>query len=171
MLKPHDEMPNATVSHITDAGFEDVRIKDLFRQGTNILVGVPGAFTPICTEDHLPSLIENADMLRQAGAGRIFCISDDHCWALDAWRKTLPGSEKIEFLSDGNRDFLHKIKMENPHRELYLEGRYSRFYAVIHECRIKRLRAEQSVLKTVSTSGECILSDIRDIVAREDMKE
>lgn len=164
MLSVQGKIPDSTVSKISDDGYEDVQMVDLFKEGLNILVGVPGAFTPICTEQHLPSLIESAEELKAIGINEIYCISDDHRWAIDSWRKTLLGSEKIVFLSDGNSDFLKEIKMENTERELYLEGRYSRFYALVHDGRIRRMRAEQTVLKTVSTSGECILTDTQDVM-------
>ena len=164
MISMNDKIPDATVSVIEETGFRDVEMRDLFETGTNILVGVPGAFTPICTEEHLPSLIDDAAELKSLGIQNIYCSSDDHRWALNAWRKSLEGSEQIIFLSDGNRDFLKRIKMENPHRDLYISGRYSRFYALVHERRIKRMRAEQTVLKTVSTSGECILTDTKDVL-------
>ena len=164
MLTLNGKLPNAIVSRVGEDGYETVQIADLFDEGINILVGVPGVFTPICTEEHLPSLIEAAPVLKNLGVKEIYCISDDHNWAIEAWKSVLPGSENIVFLSDGNRDLLSKINMANDHEDLFISGKYARFYAVIHDRKIKRLRAEQSVLKTVSTKGECIITDIHDVM-------
>lgn len=162
MFLQNSKVPDVTVSRVTDDGFENVSTRDLFAEGLYILVGVPGAFTPVCTQEHLPSLIENADQIKQAGVHDIYCISDDHRWALDIWRKEIEGSEKVIFLSDGNRDFLSAIKMESDQHDLYLSGKYGRFYFVIKNGKIKRIRSEKSVLEIKSTDGYCILSDIKD---------
>lgn len=165
MFSHNSKIPDETVAVVSDDGFENVSTGTLFENGIYILVGVPGAFTPVCTQQHLPSLIENADQIKQAGVRDIYCISDDHRWALDIWRKEIEGSEKVIFLSDGNRDFLSRIKMQSDQHDLYLSGKYGRFYFVINNGRIKRIRSEQSVLDTKSTDGVCILTDIRDVAA------
>ena len=164
MLTLNDRLPNATVSRVSEAGYETVQIADLFKTGINILVGVPGAFTPICTNEHLPTLIEAAPVLKSLGVKEVYCVSDDHNWAIDSWKSVLPGSDNIVFLSDGNRDLLKKINMASDQEDLFLSGKYARFYAVIHDRKIKKIRAEQNVLETVSTNGNCIITDIRHLI-------
>lgn len=160
-----DKMPNAQIAIVTDQGFVDKEAAALFNSGINLLVGIPGAYTPICTNDHVPSLIKQADTLKEQGIENIYCISDDHCWALDSWRRNFSGQEKLIFLSDGNRDFLKKIRMESNERHLYIAGKYMRFYALIQDGRIKKMRAERTVLKTTATCGESILTDVCDFFA------
>lgn len=158
------DLPNATVATMVDGEIKSVKMRDLFRNGTYILVGVPGAFTPVCTKDHLPTLIDQADKIRVRGIQEIYCISDDNPWAMDEWRKTLDNNEKVKFLSDGNREFLDKIKISASEDFIFIKGKYGRFYAIIEDNMIKRLRFENSVLETLCTTGECIEADVADFV-------
>lgn len=164
MFEINAEIPEATVATMDGEEIISHNLRDFFKDGVHILVGVPGAYTPICTRDHLPTLIDCADTLRQIGVKNICCMSDDNPWALDSWARTLPGHEKITFLCDGNRSFLKQTNMAGQENDLFLRGKYGRFYAVIVDNRIKRLRFEVSVLKTVCTRGDCIETDVRDLM-------
>ncbi|MCK6418681.1 MAG: redoxin family protein [Alphaproteobacteria bacterium] len=164
MLSTRSPLPDATVCQLIDEKIAPIRIHDLFRDGVNILVGVPGAYTPVCTFDHIPSLIRHADQIRKMGVREIYCISDDNPWTLETWKKSIPGSQKIQFLSDGNKDFLKATRIVNDQHDYFIAGGYGRFYAVLENLMVKRIRAETTVLQTVCTSGECILSDINDVV-------
>ncbi len=164
MLNTSSQIPNATVARLEDEDIVTYEMRDLFDDGLYILVGLPGAFTPICTQDHIPSLIKNADQFRAKGIQDIFCISDDNVWALKAWTEQIPGSEKITFLSDGNREFLKESGLVCDEDNLFLKGKYARFYALIENGKIKRMRQEITVLKTVCTSGECIFHDLDDFI-------
>lgn len=164
MLGISTALPDAQISKMEDGEITPYNIRDFFKDGVNILVGVPGAFTPICTNDHLPTLIASAGRLKDMGVQGIYCISDDNPWALDKWAKTLEGHEKITFLCDGNRDFLDKANMVCDEDELFLNGKYARFYAIVKDGIIKRVRFETSVLETVCTRGDCIEEDVADYI-------
>lgn len=164
MLSVRSKVPDVTVCRLENDKIVPLKTGDLFREGVYVLVGVPGAYTPICTKDHIPSLIANANAIRQAGVTDIFCISDDNPWTVEVWKKSIPGHEKINFLSDGNRDFLEATKLKNDQRDYFIAGGYGRFYAIIDDGVIKRVRYEVTVLETVCTNGECILADIEDVM-------
>lgn len=164
MLKTRAKLPKATIATLENGEIQSHDIYDFLGEGTHVLVGVPGVFTPVCTKDHIPSLIAHASEIRAKGVDGIFCISDDNPWAVDVWAKSIPGHEAVTFLSDGNRDFLNKTDMRCDERELFLDGKYARFYAVIKDAMIVRVRFETSVLNTICTRGDCIISDIEDAV-------
>jgi peroxiredoxin len=166
MLSQRSKIPNATICKLVDGQIIQLQTHDLFKEGVYILVGVPGAYTPICTKDHIPSLIAHADAIRAQGVKEIFCISDDNPWTIDVWKKTIPGHEKITFLSDGNKDFLEATKLKNDQRDYFIGGGYGRFYMILEDGIIRRVRYEVTVLETVCTNGESILSDIEDVMTQ-----
>ena len=88
-IKAGEKMPSGTFGVMTDSGPGAMTADELFSGKKVVLIGVPGAFTPICSHDHLPSLIASADQLKEMGAKEIYCISDDNPWAIDSWRQTL----------------------------------------------------------------------------------
>jgi peroxiredoxin len=162
MFGINSEIPDIKLGTLRGDEIVELSTKELFGKGLSVLVGLPGVFTPVCTKDHIPTLIASADDLKAKGVKQIYCISDDNVWALDAWAKTIPGSEKIVFLSDGNHDFLKASRLFGGERNLFLAEKYARFYALIFDRRIIRIRQETSVIKTSCTTGACILSDIAD---------
>ena len=164
MLELNQPIPEAIVGMKEKDEIVPVNTRDLFTKGVYILVGVPGAFTPICTNEHLPTLIQHAIDIKVQGIQEIYCISDDNPWALEAWGNTLEDSYKIKFLSDGNREFLRQIEMRAHENDYFLKGKYARFYALIENGHIKRMRTEDTVLETQQTKGETILSDVSDFV-------
>ena len=52
-------MPLVSFYQLIDGGPKLVKSNDLFNKKKIILVGVPGAFTPTCHNDHLPGYIKN----------------------------------------------------------------------------------------------------------------
>jgi len=161
MVSRNSQIPPAVVGALDkDGEIENITLNEEFAQGTYILVGVPGAYTPVCTITHLPSLIKNAMEYLAMGVDGIYCISDDNPWTLKKWAGDIEGSEAVKFLSDRNRDFLEHCKIRNDLSDLFISGRYGRFYMVIHNNKIIQMRAENSALDTTCTSGECILHDL-----------
>jgi len=170
MLKVNSDIPDTVFARMEGDTIVPVRARDLFAEGTYVLVGLPGVFTPVCSYDHMPSLINSADALKAAGVKGIYVVSDDNPWAIDFWKKTFKNNEKLEFLCDGNRDFLNASKLACSDSDLFLRGHYGRFYAIIEDNVIRRVRAEVSVLNTVCTNGDSILSDIDDVMQQANMR-
>lgn len=161
MLSTNNSLPDVNVATMQDGEIVSHSLKALFADGLHILVGVPGVYTPICSNEHLPNLIHNADELKALGVKSIACISDDNPWAIEAWKETLDGHEKVLFLCDGNRDFLRECNLSSGEAELFLAGKYARFYLILHDGVIKRTRFEATVLNTVCTTGESMMQDVR----------
>lgn len=168
MFKQGDRLPNATVASMENGQIVPRKIRDIFTQGLYILVGVPGAYTPVCTNEHIPTLIDNADRLRVQGVQAIYCMSDDNPWALESWANSFEKRDKINFLSDGNREFLDKIKLSAADTDIFVGGKYGRWYALIEDGHIRRIRFETSVLKTECTTGECIVADVDEMLGALD---
>lgn len=164
MLTTSSKIPNVSVATIEDGEICSHKTHDLFNGPVSILVGVPGVFTPVCTKDHIPSLIEQVEELKKGGIRKIFVISDDNPWAIQAWRNTIPGSDSLTFLSDGNKNFLKATRMYNSDRQIFVGDSYARFYALIEDNAIKRIRFETSVLNTVCTKGDSIIEDLSDYI-------
>ena len=68
-----DRIPDVTLRVVTEAGADPVTSSDLLGAGRVVLFAVPGAFTPTCSQVHLPSYVETAGELSAAGVDRIVC--------------------------------------------------------------------------------------------------
>ena len=76
--------------------------EEIFKGKKVILFAVPGAFTPTCSNNHLPGFLKNADAFKSKGVDTIAVTGVNDVFVFDAWKKATGAGGKIEFLSDGN---------------------------------------------------------------------
>lgn len=163
MLAPGRYIPDATVAQFKDPEIKKFKMHKLMDQGRYLLVGVPGVFTPVCTHNHIPSILAKSEDIIRMGIKRIYCITGDNPWAVDVWRKGFDSGEKINFLSDGNHEFLQKSGMQNDESDLFLAGTYKRFIAIIQDKVLLHLSTEKTVLEIGDTDGKKVASYLKDI--------
>lgn len=73
-------------------------------QGTNIVVGVPGAFTPPCSSQ-VPGYAEHADKFAEKGVKGIYIVAVNDAFTTQAWKEKLGVKHGIvHFLADDNGD-------------------------------------------------------------------
>ena len=58
-----DSVPSVTLSKLDNDKPQPVSTKELFSNKKVVLVAVTGAFTPDCSDDHLPGFVRNADKI------------------------------------------------------------------------------------------------------------
>ena len=61
---------------------------DAFAEGTHVIVGMPGAFTPTCTDEHLPGYIRSAGDFRKLGAS-VSVLTTNDPFIMTAWKKAM----------------------------------------------------------------------------------
>lgn len=77
-------------------------------RGTNIVVGVPGAFTPPCSSQ-VPGYGEHADKFEQKGVKGIYIVAVNDAFTTQAWKEKLGVRHPIvHFLADDNGDVRRK---------------------------------------------------------------
>ena len=76
-----------------------------------VLFAVPGAFTPTCSQAHLPGYVALADKLKAKGIDSIICLSVNDAFVMDAWGKA-SNAEEIIMLADGNGFFTKQIGLD-----------------------------------------------------------
>ena len=54
---------------------ESMNLDQYVEDRNAILIGIPGAFTPTCTEKHLPGFVANEQNLYNKGIDEIICLS------------------------------------------------------------------------------------------------
>ncbi|KAL1541358.1 Peroxiredoxin-2E-1, chloroplastic [Salvia divinorum] len=108
-----DKLPDTTLSYL-DASDElqTVSVAELTVKKKAILVAVPGAFTPTCSQKHLPGFVEKAAEFKAKGVDTIACISVNDAFVMKAWKESLKIGGEVLLLSDGNGDFTRAIGCE-----------------------------------------------------------
>ena len=90
--------------------WKDVTSADLFAGKNVVLFALPGAFTPACSESHLPGFERRYDEFRALGIDAIYCLSVNDAFVMFQWAR-VAGIEKVFMLPDGNADFTRLMGM------------------------------------------------------------
>ncbi|GAB6260939.1 peroxiredoxin [Photobacterium sp. CCB-ST2H9] len=111
MIQQGQKLPNATLSELTKDGMVNHDVTELFAGKKVILFAVPGAFTPTCSESHLPGYVVHADQLKAKGVDLIACVSVNDAFVMQAWGEAQNASE-IMMLADGDGSFTKALGLE-----------------------------------------------------------
>lgn len=82
-------------------------------RGKRIVVfGLPGAYTPTCSAQHVPGYLAAYDELKKKGVDEIWCVSVNDGYVMAEWGKAQRALGKIRFLGDGSADLTKKLGLE-----------------------------------------------------------
>src|SRR5690606_15469345 len=109
-IKIGDPIPEVVLKRIRE-GVENVDTPTLFEARKVVLFAVPGAFTPTCSEKHLPGFIKRFDDFRARGVD-VICMAVNDPFVMQAWGRTLAAPAGLQLLSDGNADLTRALGME-----------------------------------------------------------
>jgi glutaredoxin/glutathione-dependent peroxiredoxin len=109
-IQPGDRIPEARLQHIHD-GVEIIDTPSLFDGKKVVLFAVPGAFTPTCSEKHLPGFIEHFDEFRGKGI-EVACMSVNDPFVMQAWGQSQHAPDGLMMLADGNGEFARALGLE-----------------------------------------------------------
>ena len=127
-----DALPESTFRVMTDDGPAPKTTAEIFGSRKVVLFAVPGAYTPTCHKNHLPSYLTAFDAIKAHGVDAIACTSTNDVFVLNAWADSTGAKGKIEMLSDGNGDF---VKGDRPvHGRIRIRPRTA-FEALRHDRR------------------------------------
>lgn len=160
MLRIGQRIPQATICEL-DAlgGVRAYHTEQLFSGVKAVVVGVPGAFTPVCTNKHLPPFIAEADRLKRAGFAHVICLCTSDPFALDAWARQVDPERKLRFMSDGNLDFTRAAELLTYEETFFLGQRSKRYAMTLENAIVTRLSIEPSVLEVTCTSVDDVVLD------------
>jgi glutaredoxin/glutathione-dependent peroxiredoxin len=154
-----DKIPDAQVKMITDHGIEAVSTADVLGKGRVVLFGVPAAFSPTCSDVHLPGFVSHADEILGRGVDRIFCVSVNDPFVMAAWARSQGVGDKVTLLADGNGDLARAMGVEIDLSRGGLGTRNKRYAAVIEDGIVTGLLLEEATGLEVS-SAEAVLSTL-----------
>ncbi|MBR9857665.1 MAG: peroxiredoxin [Gammaproteobacteria bacterium] len=107
MIRIGDKLPAHTFSFVTDAGKTSADSATLFGNNKVVIFAVPGAFTPTCSNAHLPGFVALADQFRAKGV-HLYCLSVNDAFVMRAWQQA-QNAEAITMLADGNGAFTQAL--------------------------------------------------------------
>ncbi|WP_445775692.1 peroxiredoxin [Shewanella sp.] len=111
MIAKGQSLPKATLSQLTKDGMVNHNVTELFAGKKVVLFAVPGAFTPTCSEAHLPGFVVQADEFKAKGVDLIACVSVNDAFVMKAWGEAQNASE-LMMLADGDASFTKALGLE-----------------------------------------------------------
>ncbi len=154
-----DSIPSATLNIMTADGPSAITTDDIFKGKTVALFGLPGAFTPTCSAQHLPGFVANADALKAKGVDSIVCLAVNDAFVMGAWGKDQNVGGKVMLVADGSAAFTKAAGLELDLTERGLGLRCQRFSMVVDDGVVKGLNIDPAGTFE-ATSAEKILEQL-----------
>ena len=137
-----DKIPDVTLRTMTADGPAAVQSGDVLGSGRVVLFAVPGAFTPTCSDHHLPGFVLRADELAEKGVDAVACVAVNDAFVMGAWGEAQGTDGKVLMLSDGNGEFTAAVGLEMDGSGLGLGTRSQRYAAILDDGVVTELLVE-----------------------------
>jgi len=137
-----DTIPDIRVMTPGPGGPTHVQTGDVLGSGKVVLFAVPGAFTPTCSDYHLPTYVIRHDDLKARGVDTVACISVNDPFVMDAWGKDQKVGDTVTLLADGNGEFTSAVGLEMDGSGFGLGTRSKRYAMVIEDGVVTTLHVE-----------------------------
>lgn len=152
-----DRLPEVALKRITD-GIETVDTRALFDDRKTVLFAVPGAFTPTCSEKHLPGFVQHFQQFRDKGID-VACLAVNDPFVMQAWAKSQHVPDGMLMLSDGNGDLTRALGLELDASAYGMGTRAKRFALYVDNGVVQQVHVEEPGEYRVS-SAEYMLEHV-----------
>jgi peroxiredoxin len=165
MIKIGDTIPDATLTESTEFGEacplapKAVSVAAASKGKKVVVFGLPGAYTPTCSAQHVPGYVKHLDALKQKGVDEIWCISLNDGFVMAAWGQQQHAIGKVRMLGDGNGELTQKLGLGFDGSKFGLGTRLQRFSMLVEDGVVKQLNIEAPGKFEVS-SAETMLGQL-----------
>jgi peroxiredoxin len=160
-----DRLPEGSLQEFIDVetegcalGPNTFNVADLVKGKTIAIFGLPGAFTPTCSAQHLPGYIQLADQLKAKGVDEIWCISVNDAFVMGAWGRDQKATGIVRMMADGSAAFTKALGLEF---DLVAKGfgvRSKRYSMLVQDGVVKQLNIENGGFDV--SSAETLLKQL-----------
>lgn len=153
-IKVGDTFPSLSLHVMGENGPEAVTTDSLVKGKKVVLFAVPGAFTPGCSNTHLPGFVVHADAIKAKGVDSIICTSVNDAFVMGAWGKN-QNAEEIIMLADGVGELANAVGLTQDLTGASLGVRSQRYAMIINDGVVELLNVDAKGID--QTSAETIL--------------
>ena len=149
MIKIGDRLPS---SHLTEfvpfegegcsVGPAVVKLPDALAGKTVAIVAVPGAFTPTCSEKHVPGFLDALPQLKAKGVDEVWCLSVNDPFVMGTWAREQKSVGKIRMLADGDAAFAKATGLTLDLTGRGMGLRSTRYSMLVRDGRVRTLNVE-----------------------------
>ncbi|MCE3049336.1 hypothetical protein HAX54_044655 [Datura stramonium] len=140
--------------------FSTTPVKDIFKGKKVVIFGLPGAYTGVCSMQHVPSYKNNIDKFKAKGIDSVICVAVNDPYVLNGWAEKLQAKEAIEFYGDFDGSFHKSLDLTIDLSAALLGPRSHRWSAYVVDGNIKVLNVEEAPSDFKISGGDVILGQI-----------
>lgn len=159
-IKVGDTIPDATLMQMTDKGPAPVKTSDFFKGRKVVLFALPGAFTPTCSNQHLPGFVQKAAEIRAKGVDAIACLSVNDAFVMGAWGKAQGAGDDVAMLGDGNGELTEKMGLGFDGSSFGMGTRSLRYSMLVDDGVVKELNQEPNPGEAKVSGADHILGQL-----------
>ncbi len=159
MIKIGDSIPNTTIAMMQNQAPTAIETDALFKNCRTALFALPGAFTPTCSQGHLPGFVKLADKIKEKNIDKIACLSVNDAFVMQAWGNQHNVGDKILMLADGSAHLTTALGLQLDLADKSFGIRSQRYAMVINNGTVEKLWVEDNGKFEVS-SAEYLLENI-----------
>ena len=111
MIQVGSTLPEVDFGLLVDGEMTNPGTNELFSDKRVVLFAVPGAFTPTCSQAHLPGYVALADKIKAKGIAAIYCVSVNDAFVMKAWGES-QNAQQIDMLADGDGSFTKALGLD-----------------------------------------------------------
>jgi len=130
--------------------WQEVSSDEIFAGKKVVLFALPGAFTPTCSNTHVPGYEDNYQQFLDQGVDEVYCLSVNDAFTMFQWGKHL-GVEKVKLLPDGSGDFTRLMGMLVKKDNVGFGKRSWRYSMLVDDGRVIKLFSEPGKMDDAPT--------------------
>jgi peroxiredoxin len=165
-IKIGDRLPDGKLAEFIETETEGCTlgpntfdVATLVKGKTIAIFGLPGAFTPTCSAQHVPGYVKHAKELHAKGVNEIWCISVNDAFVMGAWGRDQESAGIVRMMADGNGDFTKALGLEFDLKGFGMGIRSQRYSMVVKDGVVTQLNLEAAGKFEVS-NAETLLGQL-----------
>ena len=148
-IKVGDRLPDGQLQEYIEVetagcsiGPNTFKVQDLVKGRKIVIFGLPGAFTPTCSAQHVPSYVKNFDALKAKGVDEIWCLAVNDAFVMGAWGREQKAGGKVRMMADGSAEYAKKLGLDLDLTARGMGMRCQRFSMLVEDGVVKSLNIE-----------------------------
>ena len=165
-IKIGDTLPAGNLSEFVEnetegcsLGPNTFDVADLIKGKKIAIFGLPGAYTPTCSAQHVPGYVALADQFKAKNVDEIWCISVNDAFVMGAWGRDQKATGTVRMMADGNAAFSKALGLDADFSKHGMGTRSQRYSMLVEDGVVKQLNVETGGALEVS-KAEALLAQL-----------
>ena len=157
-IKEGDKLPNSEFYYLDETGsLKKISTSELFDKNKTIVIGVPGAFTKVCSVKHLPGYVNNFEAAQKKGITKIICVSVNDPNVMKAWGDSQKVENKIFMAADPYCEFTKAIGADIDRFDRGQGMRSARYTMLVENNIVSKIKVEENTATCEMSAAENFL--------------